>query len=153
MFPELPPSRRTSSSAFSCGSLTGMSQGKVAYVADPDEAEPERLHVQVNGNDLIELPADRDPRYFRWSWDCDRLAYLEGGDAASLVVLRKNVVEARIPVGAGFDGALIAPAAGGFLLREAGRTKYYDVTKKVFVTDLHDSQGWHRSRIHTLRRP
>jgi hypothetical protein len=117
------------------------SQGEVAYVADPDEANPERLHVQVNGKDLIEVSADKEPRYFQWSSDCDRLAYIEGGDAANLVVLRKNVVEARVPVGAGFDGALIAPAGRGFLLKEAGRTKYYDVTKKAFVTDLHDSQG------------
>ena len=123
------------------GFATCASQGEVAYVADPDEADPEKLHVQVNGNDLIEVPVDRDPRYFQWSWDCDRLAYLEGGDAANLVVLRKNVVEARVTVGAGFDGALIVPAGRGFLLKEAGRTESYDVTKKVFVTDLHDSQG------------
>jgi hypothetical protein len=123
------------------GFATCASQGKVAYVADPDEADPEKLHVQVNGNDLIELPVDRDPRYFSWSWDCDRLAYLEGGGAASLVVLRKNVVEARVKVGAGFDGALIVPTGRGFLLKEAGRTQYYDVTKKVFVTSLHDSEG------------
>jgi hypothetical protein len=47
----------------------------------------------------------------------------------------------RVTVGAGFDGALIVPAGQGFLLKEAGRTQYYDVTKKVFVTSLHDSQG------------
>jgi hypothetical protein len=123
------------------GFATCAGQGEVAYVADPDEADPEKLHVQVNGNDLIEVPADRDPRYFSWSWDCYRLAYLEGGDAADLVILRNNVVEARVTVGAGFDGALIAPTGTGFLLKEAGRTEYYDVTKKAFVTDLHESQS------------
>ena len=123
------------------GFATCASGGKVAYVADTDEANPEKLHVQVNGKDLIEVSADKDPRYFQWSSDCDRLAYIEEGDAANLVVMRKNVVEARVPVGAGFDGALIAPAGRGFLLKEAGQTKYYDVTEKGFVTDLHDSQG------------
>jgi hypothetical protein len=54
------------------------------------------------------------------------------------VVLRKKVVEARVPLGAGFDDALIVPAGKGFLLRTVRHTKYYDLTKKVFVTDLHD---------------
>jgi hypothetical protein len=123
------------------GFATCASKGAVAYVADPDEADPKKLRVQVNGKDLVQVPADSDPRYFQWSSDCDRLAYIEEGDAANLVVLRKNVVEARVPVGAGFDGSLIIPAGKGFLLKEAGRTKYYDVTKKSFVIDLHDLQG------------
>ena len=123
------------------GFTTCAGEGKVAYVADPEEANPEKLHVQVNGTDLIEVPADRDPRYFQWSLDCDRLAYIEEDDAAKLVVLRKNVVEARAPVGAGFDGALMVAAGQGFLLKEAGRTKYYDVTKKALATDLQDWQG------------
>jgi hypothetical protein len=123
------------------GFATCPSRGEVAYVADPDEAEPEKLHVQVNGNDLIEVPVDRDPRHFQWSWDCSRLAYLEGGDAANLLVLRKNIVEARVTVGAGFDGASIVPTGRGFLLKEAGRTEYYDVTRKALLADPHDSQG------------
>ena len=118
------------------GFTTCASDGKVAYVADPDESSPQTLHVQVNGKDFIEVPADRDPSYFQWSEDCDRLAYIEEGDGAVLVVLRKNVVEARISVGAGFDGALIVPADQGFLLKEAGQTKYYDIAKKPFLTDL-----------------
>jgi hypothetical protein len=123
------------------GFATCASQGEVAYVADPDEANPEKLDVQVNGRNLIQVPADRDPRYFSWSSDCDRLAYLEGGDAASLVVLRKNVVEARVTVGAGFDGTLIVPTGTGFLLKEAGRTEYYDVTRKALLADPHDSKA------------
>ena len=43
------------------GFATCASQGEVAYVADPDEASPERLHVQVNGKDLIEVSADKSP--------------------------------------------------------------------------------------------
>ena len=121
---------------------TCVSKGEVAYVADSDEADPKKLQVQVNGKDLIQVPAEGDPRYFQWSTDCDRLAYIEGeGDRANLVVLRKNVVEARVPLGAGFDGALIVPAGKGFLLRAVRQTKYYDVTKKVFGADPHDLQG------------
>jgi len=85
---------------------------------------------------LVEPVAYLCDSYFQWSEDCDRLAYIEEGDGAVLVVLRKNVVEARIPVGAGFDGALIVPADQGFLLKEAGQTKYYDIAKKPFLTDL-----------------
>jgi hypothetical protein len=118
------------------GFATCASKGEVAYVADPDEANPEKLHLQVNGNDLIVVSAANDPSYFQWSRDCDRLAYIEEGDAANLVVVNENVVEARVPVGAGFGGALIVPAGKGFLLKEAGRTKYYDVVKKAFSTDL-----------------
>ena len=118
------------------GFATCASKGEVAYVADPDESNPKTLHVEVNGKDLIEISADSDPSYFLWSADCDRLAYIEGGDAANLVILRKNVVEARVPVGVGFDGASIVPANQGFLLKEAGRTKYYDIARKTFSTDL-----------------
>ena len=110
------------------GFATCASKGEVAYVADPDESNPKTLHVEVNGKDLIEVSADSDPSCFQWSADCDRLAYIEGGDAANLVILRKNVVEARVPVGVGFDGASIVPANQGFLLKEAGRTKYYDIS-------------------------
>jgi len=45
-------------------------------------------------------------------------------------------VEARVPVGVGFGGASIVPANQGFLLKEAGRTKYYDIARKTFSTDL-----------------
>jgi len=102
------------------GFTTCASEAKVAYVADSEESNPKTLHVQVNGRDLIDVPADRDPSYFQWSSNCDRLAYIEEGDRAVLVVLRKNVVDARVPVGAGFDGALIVPADQGFVLKEAG---------------------------------
>ena len=118
------------------GFATCASKGEVAYVADPDEANPEKLHVQVNGKDLSELSAASDPSYFQWSRDCDRLAYIEEGDAANLVVLNENVVEARVPVGADFDGALIVAVGNGFLLKEGGQTKYYDIVKKAFLTDL-----------------
>ena len=64
------------------GFATCASKGEVAYVADPDESNPKTLHVEVNGKDLIEVSADSDPSYFLWSADCDRLAYIEGGDAA-----------------------------------------------------------------------
>src|SRR6516225_5484900 len=47
----------------------------------------------------------------------------------NLVILRKNVVEARVAVGVGFGGALIVPTSQGFLLKEAGRIKYYDIGK------------------------
>jgi hypothetical protein len=123
------------------GFATCAGEGEVAFVADPDEANPEKLHVQVNGKDLIEVSADRDPNDLQWSLDCDRLAYIEGGNAAHMVVLRKNVVEARVPVGTGFEGASIAPAAVGFLLKAGGRTKFYDAAKKVFMIGLRDSQG------------
>jgi len=118
------------------GFATCASKGEVAYVADPDESNPETVNLQVNGKDLIEISAHSDPSYFQWSGDCDSLAYIEEGDAANLVVLRNNVVEARVPVGAGFDGASIVPADRGFLLKGAGRTKYYDIAKKAFSAEL-----------------
>jgi hypothetical protein len=113
------------------------SQGKVAYVNDPDSDSPTELHVQANGKDLIVVPANQEPRYFAWSTDCERLAYMVGSDAqAKMVILRNQTVEAMVPVGTGFDGANIRAVGGGFLLDEAMKTEFYDVKRKVLVSDL-----------------
>jgi len=45
-------------------------------------------------------------------------------------------VEARVPVGVGFGGASIVPDNQGFLLKEAGRTKYYDIAKLERLSQL-----------------
>lgn len=119
------------------GFATCPSRGKVAYVADSDSDSPTELHVQTNGKDLITIPADKEPRYFRWSQDCERLAYITGnGNQANLVVVRNGTIEAMVPVGADFDGANITAAGDGFLLEEAMKSKFYDAKKKVLVSDL-----------------
>lgn len=119
------------------GFTTCPRQGKVAYVDDPDSDSPTELHVQANGKDIIVVPADQEPRYFQWSTDCERLAYLAGSsDQAKLVVLRNGAVEASVPIGSDFDGANITAVGDGFLLDEAMKTKFYDVKKKVLISDL-----------------
>ncbi len=118
------------------------SQAEVAFIADSDEANPEKLHVQVNGKDVLEVAADSEPRNFQWSSDCDRLAFLaDDGDVAKLVVLRKNAVEARIPIGAEFSAASLTPVGHWLLLEEVGQTKYYDVSVKAFATAPRDFHG------------
>ncbi|SRR5579871_4248319 len=119
------------------GFATCSSRGKVAYVADADSDSPTELHVQSNGKDLITVAADQEPRYFRWSQDCERLAYIAGnGSQAKLVILRNGAIEAMVPVGADFDGANITAAGDGFLLDEALKTKFYDAKRKALVNDV-----------------
>jgi hypothetical protein len=88
------------------------------------------------------VSSDSEPRYFRWSSDCDRLAFLaDDDDVAKLVVLRKDAMETRVPIGAEFAAASIIPVGHWFLLEEAGRTKYYDVGSKTLATTPQESGG------------
>jgi hypothetical protein len=58
------PSAKLVQSYAGYGFTTCASKGEVAYVADSDEADPKTLQVQVNGKDLIQVPAESDPRSF-----------------------------------------------------------------------------------------
>lgn len=91
-------SKKVITSYFGFDFATCASKAKVGYGIE-DRADPQTIafHVEVNGTQIYSTNDESGARGFRWSEDCDRLAFFEGeGNHTKFVVLNNSRVEAKI---------------------------------------------------------
>lgn len=122
-------------------------QSKVAIATGMEMSGKE--FVRVNGAPVYSIPHGSSVFSIRWFADCSHLVFTEGtnegflANAATLVVLSGESVEARIPVRAGYS--VYAPVGSTFVIGsstflvdgESAKALLYDTTTHTLRPALH----------------
>jgi hypothetical protein len=121
-------SKRVITSYFGFDFATCAGRAKVGYGIE-DRADPQAIafHVEVNETQIYSTNDEEGIRGFRWSEDCDRLAFFEGErNHINLVVLNDSRVEARIDLGGMTGEQSIQVYQGQFFLPNYSGGSIYD---------------------------
>jgi hypothetical protein len=91
-------SKKVSNSYFGFDFATCASEAKVGYgVENRSNPQATTFNVEVNGTKIYSTDDEAGIHQFRWSADCERLAFFEGeGNQIKFVVLHSASVEAKI---------------------------------------------------------